>query len=88
MPTTCRFGWVPVTFDSQPKPIGGQKRRPQDLNYRCAQACAAVGVEPAYTEDGKPLCYFQSKRALGALYNIYGTWFNGEESMDFESTCR
>jgi hypothetical protein len=79
--TQCRFGWVPVTFDSKPwqqLPLDPQ-RRPKLLNLRCTAACDALGLQAVMTGDAdaslqKPLCYFERKRMLGAPYKIYGSW--------------
>lgn len=86
-PALFNFGWVPVTFDTKPKPLDAQ-RRPKELDYRCTVACSEVSMQAVLTPDGKPLCYFQLTRALGAPYSIFGTWFEGEQDEGWESTCR
>ncbi|KAF8057634.1 TOP6B [Scenedesmus sp. PABB004] len=84
-----RFGWVPITFDSDTKQqIDPITRQPKEMNYRCAKACDAVNMRAVATDDGKPLCYFNRTRALGAPYSIVGTWYEGERGNGWESTCR
>jgi hypothetical protein len=80
LPTQCRFGWVPITFDREPwkQPLD-PLRRPRLLNYRCTAACNSLGLDAVMTGDTdptlqKPLCYFERKRMLGAPYKIYGSW--------------
>jgi hypothetical protein len=80
LPTQCRFGWVPITFDREPwkQPLD-PLRRPRLLNYRCTAACNSLGLDAVMTGDAdptlqKPLCYFERRRMLGAPYKIYGSW--------------
>lgn len=92
--TQCRFGWVPVTFDQNKLARGlDSQRRPKLLNLQCTEACSSLGLQAVLTGDPdptlqKPLCYFERKRMLGAAYKIYGSWYAGEESAGYESTCR